>query len=189
MRRALLGLCLIAIALPALAGELSSPSYRHLGGSFDALAATELTASGPRFTSSGSTLGPPGVVGFSGAAADLQTAAAGFWPIVAAAFPSLDVDGDGLPSYADDDDDGDGLLDAVETDTGTFASNDDTGSSPVLFDSDSDGFDDGAEVAAGSDPNAAGSTPAAVPALPAAVAGLLALFLLAAARRTRRLQE
>lgn len=173
----------------ATATELASPSYRHRGGSFDSLAVTELSSPGPRFDSSGGSLGPPGPVGFIGADGDLRTAASGFWPLVAAAFPSLDVDGDGVPGYEDDDDDGDGLLDSVETATGVFLSTGDTGTSPVAADSDGDGFDDGVEVAAGSDPNDPGSTPAEVPALPLPAAGLLAMALLAAARRTLRPQE
>jgi alpha-tubulin suppressor-like RCC1 family protein len=57
------------------------------------------------------------------------------------------------------DTDGDGLPDAVETNTGTFASESDTGTDPANPDSDGDGFNDGVEVAAGSNPNDADSTP------------------------------
>ena len=49
------------------------------------------------------------------------------------------------PSKADTD--GDGLDDGVETNTGTFVSATDTGTSPTSVDSDGDGFDDGEEFA------------------------------------------
>jgi alpha-tubulin suppressor-like RCC1 family protein len=55
--------------------------------------------------------------------------------------------------------DGDGLLDSAETNTGTFVSENETGTDPANPDSDGDGFNDGVEVAAGSDPNDADSTP------------------------------
>ncbi len=58
------------------------------------------------------------------------------------------------------DTDGDGLPDATETDTGLFIDEDDTGSDPANPDSDGDGFDDGEEVRAGSDPNDSDSIPA-----------------------------
>ncbi|MGE4606888.1 MAG: MarR family transcriptional regulator, partial [Myxococcota bacterium] len=45
------------------------------------------------------------------------------------------------------------------TNTGTFVDVNDTGSNPALADTDGDGFDDGLEVALGSDPNVAGSVP------------------------------
>jgi len=88
-----------------------------------------------------------------------------------------DTDGDGLsdgeelnrtvngqpaptdPTMWDTDDDG--LSDWVETNTGIFVSPDDTGSNPLLADSDGDGFDDGFEVLRRSDPNSADSIPAA----------------------------
>ena len=61
----------------------------------------------------------------------------------------------------------DGLLDVYETGTGTFTSPTDTGTDPLLLDSDGDGIDDGDEVAAGSDPNLFASQPPVqgVPAL------------------------
>jgi DNA-binding beta-propeller fold protein YncE len=72
---------------------------------------------------------------------------------------------DGLGDECDQDDDNDAALDIYETNTGTFVSATDTGSNPLLADTDSDGFDDGLEVALGSDPNDAGSFPGGVPAL------------------------
>jgi YVTN family beta-propeller protein len=69
---------------------------------------------------------------------------------------------DGLGDVCDADDDNDDLFDFVETDTGIFVGPDDTGTDPFLADTDGDGFDDGDEVAAGSDPTDAGSTPSPV---------------------------
>ena len=53
------------------------------------------------------------------------------------------------------DTDGDGLLDSVETDTGTYVDASNTGSDPLDSDSDDDGILDGIEVDAGLDPNVA----------------------------------
>jgi hypothetical protein len=103
----------------------------------------------------------------------------------------LDNDRDGAGDVCDDDDDNDGLLDSVETDTGTYVSPSDTGSDPLSADSDGDGFDDGAEVAFGSDPNSASSVPSAqIPSLPAAGLGALAMlfFLSGAVILGRRLR-
>ena len=52
-----------------------------------------------------------------------------------------------------DDTDNDDLLDQHETNTGTFVNETDTGSDPTNPDTDGDGVDDGAEVAAMTDPN------------------------------------
>jgi len=75
-----------------------------------------------------------------------------------------DFDMDGAGDACDDDDDGDGLLDVVETNTGTFVSASETGSDPLNPDTDGDGTNDGDEVAGGSDPNVA-----PVPIAPSAV--------------------
>ncbi len=99
--------------------------------------------------------------------------------ILEVTIPETDLDGDGVGDASDDDDDGDGLLDIHETSTGLYVSSSDTGSQPLIFDSDQDGFGDGAEVSAGSDPNDPLSTPAiSVPALGATQQGMLVLLLL-----------
>jgi hypothetical protein len=97
-------------------------------------------------------------------------------------------DGDGQGDACDADDDNDGLTDAVETDTGTFASSTDTGSDPFDADSDDDGVADGIEVLLGFDPNNPNSLPA-LPALGSAAQGLLVGIVLVAgllAQRRRR---
>ncbi|MDC3070203.1 putative Ig domain-containing protein, partial [bacterium] len=92
----------------------------------------------------------------------------------------LDTDGDGLandlpPTYnpanpptsgliADDDDDGDGLLDSVETDTGLYINGQDTGTDPLDPDTDDDGICDGPNAVppvciAGPDSSPNGNTP------------------------------
>ena len=78
------------------------------------------------------------------------------------------------------------LLNAVETGTGTFVDANDTGTNPALFDTDGDGFGDGEEVLAGSDPNNSGSTPPppGVPLLGGLPMALLAGALAIAARRS-----
>jgi hypothetical protein len=80
--------------------------------------------------------------------------------------------------------DEDTLGDGVETDTGTFNGPTDAGTSPTLRDTDGDGFADGEEVAAGSDPTNSASFPSAeVSALSRPLAGLLAALLVLAGRR------
>jgi len=135
-----------------------------------------LSFSGTGSTGQGEALGP------SGAASSLTTQAGGFWPVVRGALPSLDLDGDQVQAFLDPDDDGDGLPDTVETDTGVFVSAADTGTDPNDPDSDGDGVSDGDEVAAGSDPNDPASVPAPIPALPPAALAALAASLVAAAR-------
>jgi DNA-binding beta-propeller fold protein YncE len=80
--------------------------------------------------------------------------------------------------------DEDGLLDGFETDTGTYVSPTNTGTSPAADDSDGDFVDDASEIAAGTDPTDPLSFPGApeVPALPQPALAALAAAVLAAAR-------
>jgi hypothetical protein len=59
---------------------------------------------------------------------------------------NVDTDNDGLPNNVDPDDDNDGLDDTVETDSGTYNSPADTGTNPLVVDSDADGASDFAEI-------------------------------------------
>ncbi len=99
----------------------------------------------------------------------------------------LDTDGDLAGNVCDSDDDGDGLLDAVETNTGTFVGPGDTGTDPLLADTDGDSYLDGHEVLVGSDPTNPASIPGGqnLPALPLAGLALLAGALCAASWKTQ----
>jgi hypothetical protein len=59
---------------------------------------------------------------------------------------NTDTDNDTIPNDIDDDDDGDGLLDTVETNDGIYDSPTDTGTNPLIADTDGDGGSDGDEV-------------------------------------------
>ncbi len=61
---------------------------------------------------------------------------------------NLDTDGDSDPDITDPDDDNDGLLDTVETGGGNYVSPSDTGTNPLIDDTDGDGYPDGDEVGA-----------------------------------------
>ncbi len=100
----------------------------------------------------------------------------------------LDSDADLAGNVCDADDDGDNLLDVVETNTGTFVGPNDTGTDPLLADTDGDSFADGVEVAAGSDPTNPASIPGGqgVPALPLGGWALLAGGVAVAARSLLR---
>jgi|GEM_PF-598680 len=112
------------------------------------------------------------------------------------AFPNdasewIDTDGDGTGNNADTDDDGDGLLDPVETGTGTYLYPGDTGTNPLVADTDGDGVNDGDEVAVGADPTDAsdgGVPPSETPALSPLGLGLLVAVLIGVGvwRRRRR---
>jgi hypothetical protein len=86
--------------------------------------------------------------------------------------------------------DEDSLLDGFENNTGVFVDASKTGTNPASADTDGDGYDDGVEVAAGSDPNDPLDFPGAetpLPALPpAALAALAALIAVLGARQARR---
>lgn len=182
-RRAPLGLAalitLLCLApLLAQAAESSSANYTSRAGHFSSGGSALLssTAGLPRFLGSGTAIGHPTGGTFFGSTTDLTSNLPGYWPIVVGAFPLLDLDGDGLQAFFDADDDGDGLGDVVETNTGLFVSGSDTGSDPYLADSDGDGFGDFQEVANMTDPNDEFSFPnLAVPGL-----GLLGILVLIA---------
>ena len=170
-----LGLVLLSAAgtaLPARGDELVSSSYRLLGSHTNAGGSADLqsTADPSAIGRIGASIGQPGAIGFVGSLEDLTTTALGFWPIESGEVPSLDLDADQIQAFRDDDDDNDGLLDIVETDTGVFQSALDTGTSPIDADTDGDGFGDGEEVSQGSDPTDPASTPdpPPIPALSAA---------------------
>jgi hypothetical protein len=121
------------------------------------------------------TCAPPGSGTRMGIDRDLDGALDGIDSCPSVSNPDqLDTDGDSFGDACDDDDDGDGLRDAVETGTGVYVGPDDTGTDPLVADTDGDSCSDGDEVTAGSDPNDAASFPAAeVPALP--MPGILVL--------------
>ena len=113
---------------------------------------------------------PPGAGPRMGGARAQENPHHGLDGCPAAADPGQeDFDSDGAGDVCDDDDDDDGLLDTVETETGSYGSPTDTGTHPRNPDSDGDGFDDGVEVLAGTDPTDELSFPATptsqVPAL------------------------
>ena len=183
---------LLLPSTPVAAADLSSPGYTARAGHVSASAATGLSSDSFGATAS---LGQSEAIGPSGAAGDLTTSASGFLPIVAGAFPHLDLDADGIPWFLDPDADGDGLADVVETNTGIFTSAADTGTDSLNPDTDGDGFPDGQEVAAGSNPNDPLSTPSPtrLPALNDVSRGVailaLALGSLASLRGLRRTQR
>jgi hypothetical protein len=151
----------LLFAVPAAAGDLTSPGYRLRGAQVATTGAAWLTstAPSPAFSGSGSSAGQSEAIGYGLASAGLATSWPGFWPLRLGAFPSHDLDADGIPSLTDPDDDGDGLPDALEV--GSYATD------PLDPDTDGDGWSDGEEVLAGSDPLDPASTPNAisVPAL------------------------
>ena len=64
-------------------------------------------------------------------------------PLDEASIPNADVDGDGICDAQDSDIDGDGIPNTAETDTSIFVDIDDTGTSPILADTDGDDWCDG----------------------------------------------
>ena len=158
---------LFAVSGPALAVDLTSPSFRLRGLHSASIgpAWQSSLASVPEIGGAGISLGSGDAVGPSGSATTLRSLYPGFWPLAGGALPSLDLDGDQRPAFLDSDDDGDGLLDVVETGTGIYLSASDTGTSSADSDSDDDGVSDGAEVVAGTDPNVPDVPQPSVPGL------------------------
>ena len=98
-----------------------------------------------------------------------------------------DTDADGDGDACDEDDDNDGLLDIYETDTGIYLSPTNTGSDPLLVDTDGDGFDDASEVSWGSDPTDSSSNAATLPGLTwVGIAALVCTLTALASRIVRR---
>ena len=139
---------------------------------------------GPTLTITGNVVsGTPGIAGFQIVRSTTDTDGDGMpniWEEANGLAPtvddaSLDPDNDGSNNLAefkantnpqDNDTDDDGLLDGVETNTGTFVSASDTGTNPRLRDTDRDGLSDKVETNtgvvasatdSGSDPNNADS--------------------------------
>jgi hypothetical protein len=167
--RGIWSICLLVLSAGSAAAlEMTSASYTSLGGSTNGGGSVDLasTASSPSYSEGAGSLGQSEAVGLSGGSSDLTTNRPGFWAVAQGELPFLDADGDGIQSFLDDDDDNDGLLDAVETRTNYFSSASDTGTDPNNPDSDGDGILDGTEVANGTDPNVFDSTePPEIPAL------------------------
>ena len=177
-RRDQLGYALVVASIAACVGvatasDLTSASFRSRGGHVIAGGSADLLGL-TRF--GGGSVGQSEALGLSGASTSLSTQAGGFWPIVQGGFPSIDLDGDGVQAFFDLDDDGDGLLDVVETGTRVFVSTSDTGTDPLDLDTDGDGIDDGVEVAMGSDPNVPNSPPAVPASSPTGLIVLAALL-------------
>lgn len=163
-----------SVVAAAASAELASTSFRQRGGHVASGGASAASAS----FSSTSVVGSGGPVGPSGSAQGLGTNLSGFPPILAGTLPSLDLDGDGAAYFLDADDDGDGLDDVVETNSGVFGSSSNTGSDSLIEDTDGDGVGDGVEVDGGSDPNDPQSLPGVNPLPLIATLGRVTLALL-----------
>ena len=100
-----------------------------------------------------------------------------------------DTDHDHKGDACDVDDDGDGLLDTVETNTGVFVSPSNTGTNPWNRDTDGDGYSDRTEVQFHSDPLDAGSVPENLPTLSGLGGTSLVLLLLLGGARVLRLRR
>jgi hypothetical protein len=98
-----------------------------------------------------------------------------------------DTDQDGSGDACDADSDGDGLLNTVETNTGTFLDENDTGTDPLKADTDGDGISDAEEVVNGTNPtDPASPGTQEVPSLSPAFVILLCLLLGVAGFMERR---
>ena len=169
----------------ANAAELASANFKHQAGSFSPASAVGAGAlssfsGSPVYGDAQAVVGAAPLAKPAGSDATLVSMLPGFLAIVVGALPNLDLDGDLAQFFLDEDDDGDGLEDIHETGTGFFVSATNTGSSPTVTDTDGDGFNDGDELAAGSDPTNAASTPGPPPQVPTLTPsiGLLLLLIL-----------
>lgn len=193
------GLVVLLGSAPTCAETLTSTSYRHVGGSPVASSAASAnaltsTAASPSIGSFEVSVGEAPSVSPSGSSSDLASVHPGFWARflgkTVGGYSSLDLDADLRPFFLDLDDDGDGLDDLVETATEMFVSSLNTGSNPFLPDSDGDGFNDGVEVLAGSDPNDETSRPAIhVPSAGTISAMLMVVMLVVVGLRTFRMRR
>jgi YD repeat-containing protein len=158
-------------------GAIISYTYDDAGNRLTQVVSLDSDGDGVRFAAAGN----PCTGGQSSACEDNC-------PAVANA-NQADLNADAEGNACDPDDDGDGLLDAHETNTGIYVSPTDTGSNPLNAYSDADGFSDGAEVAAGSNPNDPGSIPGSpipVPTLGLIGTAVLLVLLVVLAPFTRR---
>jgi hypothetical protein len=123
------------VATPSAAGDLVSASYRLRGAHVAVLGPAWLTSTAPTpaVSVAGVSLGQSEAIGYGVDSGSLATHWSGFWAL---ALGGHDLDGDGLASFLDPDDDGDGVPDATE-----LASGSDT--DPLDSDSDDDGLCDG----------------------------------------------
>jgi hypothetical protein len=149
---------LLFLAVPSITSGsvMTSTSYKMPGVSMNGAGqAPALTDGGTGSFIAGTSAGQGGPVDMVSSTSYLHTA--GFW--YDQAISATDTDGDGIPDGVDDDDDNDGLLDIHESDTGIYVSATNTGSNPLIADTDGDTYGDGVEVALGSDPNLSLSVP------------------------------
>jgi hypothetical protein len=180
----------------------NSTNYNQYAAMMSTSGDTELVPAAPSTTIGASTmsLGQPHTPGQDTSPGSFTLVDSGYWPIVSLLFdadfdmdlasdftdncPILfnpgqeDFDLDLLGDVCDPDDDADGLLDIVETDTGTFVSASDTGTSPFNADTDGDGFSDFVEVSLGTNPTDPNSNPDQAPMVPLLPGGPLPLVAL-----------
>jgi len=86
----------------------------------------------------------------------------------------LDLDSDDEGDVCDADLDGDGLVNEAETNDGVFVDTNQSGTDPLVFDTDGDGWGDGYEAVLGSDPtDSASEPPVALPGVAPLGLGIL----------------